>query len=58
MIILLRTLRVFLIKTNSQVLLYYNGVVRLMLIILHDFLSFLAYFALGLVEELMDEKFS
>eukprot|EP00828_Plagiopyla_frontata_P047193 TRINITY_DN8661_c0_g1_i2.p1 TRINITY_DN8661_c0_g1~~TRINITY_DN8661_c0_g1_i2.p1 ORF type:complete len:286 (+),score=41.37 TRINITY_DN8661_c0_g1_i2:284-1141(+) len=28
-----------------------------MLIILHDFPSFLAYFALGLVEELMDEKF-
>lgn len=28
-----------------------------MLIILHDFPSFLAYFALGLIEELMDEKF-
>jgi len=54
----MRTLRVFMIKKQNETLSYYKGVVRLMLVILHDFPSFLAYFALGLVEELMDEKFS
>ena len=46
-----------LVEQNEEVLEYYKGVLRLILVILHDFPSFLAYFALGLVEELIDEKF-